>query len=107
MLLIHAHQLSKRYADDWVLKEIQCEVKSRDRIGLVGRNGSGKTTLLRLLTGHETADQGEVHIQKGLSIGYMVQEFDPYMTLSVEEVLDRAFLELIQLEQRMRRLEAY
>lgn len=105
MLLIHAHQVSKQYVEDWVLKEISCEIKSRDRIGLVGRNGGGKTTLLRLLTGKEKAEQGDVHTQKGLNIGYLEQEFGPYLHFTVEGVIDMAFHELNQLENHMRKLE--
>lgn len=106
MLLIHTHQLSKQYADDWILQDISCEIKSRDRIGLVGRNGCGKTTLLRLLTGLEKADRGDVHIQKGLHIGYLEQHFEPYLQLTVDEVLQLAFQDLQQLEHQMRKLES-
>ncbi|XEC94544.1 ribosomal protection-like ABC-F family protein [Paenibacillus tarimensis] len=105
MLLIQAHQVTKQYADDWVLQEVSCEIKSRDRIGLVGRNGSGKTTLLNLFIGKEKADRGGVHIQKGLNIGYMEQQFEHLLHFTVDEVINLAFHDLKQQEQNMRKLE--
>ena len=58
---------------------------------LVGGNGVGKTTLLEILVGTGTADIGDVHRPKDLTIGYLPQELTEQSTGTVlEEVLSGA-----------------
>jgi lipopolysaccharide transport system ATP-binding protein len=45
------------------LKNVSLQLKSGDRLGLVGANGSGKTTLLRCLAGAYSPDQGVVEVK--------------------------------------------
>jgi lipopolysaccharide transport system ATP-binding protein len=52
------------------LKNLDLEVVSGDRIGIVGHNGSGKSTLLRLLSGIYEPSSGE--IQRSGSISSLV-----------------------------------
>jgi ATPase subunit of ABC transporter with duplicated ATPase domains len=40
----------------------------------VGPNGSGKTTIFRLITGEETPDEGQVVVDRGVSVGYFSQD---------------------------------
>ena len=43
--------LSKRYKNQWALKDVNMHVEKGDVYGFVGENGSGKTTVIRLITG--------------------------------------------------------
>ncbi len=43
------------------LQSTDCEVRSGDRIALVGPSGSGKSTLVHLLAGLDTPTLGTVH----------------------------------------------
>jgi lipopolysaccharide transport system ATP-binding protein len=45
------------------LSGIDIELRSGDRLGLIGHNGSGKTTLLRALSGAYEPDEGQVEVQ--------------------------------------------
>ena len=45
-----------------------------DRIGLVGPNGAGKTTLFSIIQAEESADEGKVFAERGISMGYLPQE---------------------------------
>ncbi|WP_428080086.1 ATP-binding cassette domain-containing protein [Candidatus Pelagibacter sp.] len=49
--IISLKHLSLKLKDHLVLNNLSLDIKSGDKIGLVGANGSGKTTLLRLLAG--------------------------------------------------------
>jgi ATP-binding cassette subfamily F protein 3 len=53
------------------------QVNCGDRIGLVGPNGAGKTTLFSIIMRTETADEGTITSERGISIGYLPQENAP------------------------------
>ncbi len=42
--MIRFDNISKIYSNDFVLKNINWEIKKGEKIGLVGSNGSGKST---------------------------------------------------------------
>src|SRR5215207_3630862 len=52
--------LSKRYSDKWVLRDISFEVTSGEIYGLFGPSGSGKSTLLRAIQGLTSVSSGLV-----------------------------------------------
>ncbi len=66
------------------LAEVTLNLRSGDRLGLVGRNGSGKSTLLRLLAGLAHPTRGRMHIDgrvlplidKGLGINPELSGFE-------------------------------
>ena len=58
--MIEVHHVSKTFGKKQILKDINFEVKSGERVVIVGKNGSGKTTLLRIMSGIIKADTGEI-----------------------------------------------
>ncbi|CAM9802480.1 unnamed protein product [Chrysoparadoxa australica] len=59
-----------------VLTDATWEVKTGDRIGLVGPNGGGKTTQMKILAGELEATAGEViKSSKDLRVAFLRQEF--------------------------------
>jgi ATP-binding cassette subfamily F protein 3 len=69
--------------------EVNLHLGYGERAVLVGPNGAGKTTLLRCITGQLQPWAGEIHLGRGVCLGYMAQE---------QETLDAAAtpLELIR-----------
>lgn len=65
-VVIDAKNVTKRFGDRTIIKDLTLRVTKGDRIGVVGRNGAGKTTLLRLLTGELAPDEGSVRLAKTL-----------------------------------------
>ncbi|MEV7508489.1 ABC-F family ATP-binding cassette domain-containing protein [Streptomyces sp. NPDC091201] len=101
-----ATDLRKSYAGRTVLDSVDCSVTDGTRLGIVGENGSGKSTLLRLLAGAERPDSGTVTVRAEGGIGYLAQEEHLPAHLTVQQVLDRALVELRVLEDRLRHTEA-
>ncbi|MFT4562730.1 MAG: sulfate-transporting ATPase [Gammaproteobacteria bacterium] len=57
-----------------ILRDISLSFFPGAKIGVLGLNGSGKSTLLRIMSGSDTEIEGEATPQKGLKIGYLLQE---------------------------------
>jgi lipopolysaccharide transport system ATP-binding protein len=49
------------------LKDVSLEIRSGDRVGLMGHNGSGKTSLLRMLAGIYEPTEGRIAISGNVS----------------------------------------
>lgn len=52
--------LSKRYADRWILRDVSLEADTGEILGLIGDNAVGKSTVLRLISGEEKPNSGKV-----------------------------------------------
>lgn len=105
MIEIGVSNLAKSFGVDKIFENITFGVKTRDKIGLIGRNGTGKTTLMKILAGYENYQVGQVNKRKGLSIGYLEQipSYDDENT--VLDVLNEAFKSLNGMKLQMEQLE--
>ena len=65
---------AKAYGGQVLLRDVSWRIGRGERIGLVGPNGAGKTTLCRILAGAEDLDAGQVHLDTGVTVGYLPQE---------------------------------
>jgi ABC-2 type transport system ATP-binding protein len=59
---LSAQQLTKTYGDAPALGPVDVDVRSGERVVLIGHNGSGKTTLLRIAGGMLEATSGTVSV---------------------------------------------
>ena len=84
-VLLQAQGLTMHVGDRTLFHDISMSVGEGQRIGLIARNGTGKTTLLNILAGADTADSGKVIVTSGLRIGYLPQEPQYPMELTVLE----------------------
>jgi len=80
MAAIYVENLTKKYADSEVLKEVNLKVEEGEFYALMGPNGSGKTTLASIMASVRTPTSGKIEIYgrkpenaKEL-IGYVSQE---------------------------------
>ncbi len=95
--------LSKAFGIETIFENLSFEIKSGERVGLVGANGAGKTTLLRCITGQEEADKGSVKSSEGTIIGYLRQDFD-YTHGTIRGEMEEAWTDIRKTGKRMKEL---
>jgi ATP-binding cassette subfamily F protein uup len=93
MPLLQLQNITLSYSAAPLLKGADLQVDAGERICLVGRNGAGKTTLMRLITGEETAQEGEITRPAGLVVSRLPQEVPAGLEGTVHDVI-RAGLRL-------------
>jgi ABC-2 type transport system ATP-binding protein len=99
-LAIDVRNVSKLFAENVGVKELDLQVEEGTILGLIGPSGSGKTTAVRLLTGLLRPGTGELMVlgERPLAfstgtraaIGYLPQSSVMYPNLSIAENLDFA-----------------
>jgi ATPase subunit of ABC transporter with duplicated ATPase domains len=89
--MIRLDNISKQIGHQILFIEASAALQKGEKIGLVGPNGSGKTTLFRMITGQELPDEGQVSVDRGITIGYFSQDVGEMSGRSaVAEVMDGA-----------------
>src|SRR5690349_7530119 len=72
--MIRLESISKQNGRQLVFIEASASLQKGEKVGLVGPNGAGKTTLFRMITGQEQPDEGQVQVDRGVTIGYFSQD---------------------------------
>jgi len=82
-LLVKAENLAINIGGNSLLTNVSFNLHEGEKIALVGRNGSGKSTLLKTLNNDFELDNGQIQIQKGITLGLLPQnvEVKGYKTL--------------------------
>lgn len=89
--MIRVENISKSNSHRILFIEASAALNRGEKIGLVGPNGAGKTTLFRMITGEEEPDEGQVSVEKGVTIGYFDQDVGEMSGRSaVAEVMEGA-----------------
>lgn len=98
MPIIKLERIGYRYDAQWVLRNISCDIRKGEFLGIIGPNGSGKTTLLKVIDGILKPQEGEAWIN-GISggrirrdvlaktIAVVTQDFQMIFPVSVHEMV--------------------
>lgn len=106
MIELSLNKVVKSFGFKKVLNEFNLELKTGERVALIGPNGSGKTTIFKMITGEETPTSGNISIRKGATLGMLSQMPEIYGDdVCVIDVLKNGRKQLFELEQKLRELE--
>ncbi len=87
--MIRLEGIGKQNGKQIIFIEASAALQRGEKIGLVGPNGAGKTTLFRMITGEELPEEGQVSVDRGVTIGYFSQDVgDMAGRSAVIEVMD-------------------
>jgi len=87
--MIRIESISKQNGHQLLFIEASAALQRGEKVGLVGPNGAGKTTLFRMITGQDLPDEGQVAVDRGVTIGYFSQDVGEMAGRSaVSEVMD-------------------
>ncbi|EMK5573136.1 ABC-F family ATP-binding cassette domain-containing protein [Listeria monocytogenes] len=105
MILLQVQQISKFFGAEVILDNIKLEVKTGDRIALVGRNGAGKSTLLKIIAGKMSYDSGTISKPKSVEIGYLAQNTGLESSKTIWDEMLSVFDSLRKMEADLRKME--
>ncbi|ARO86806.1 ABC transporter ATP-binding protein [Nitrosospira lacus] len=74
MPLLTLEKVSLAFGHHTLLDQVDLQLDSGERIGLIGRNGGGKSSLLRILAEESKADDGKIWRAPALRLAYVPQE---------------------------------
>ncbi|OGY78372.1 MAG: hypothetical protein A3B74_01275 [Candidatus Kerfeldbacteria bacterium RIFCSPHIGHO2_02_FULL_42_14] len=106
--MIHVENLSVSFGNRSIFHNISFNIRTGEKVGLVGENGAGKTTVLRILNREILPDSGIVRgCDKGVRITYIPQSLSfSTATLSMDVL---SFMmegrDLVRIKHRLAELE--
>ncbi len=104
-MILSCSHISKSFGTDVILDDISFHIEDYEKAAIVGINGAGKTTLLKIIVGELAADQGDVVLSRGKTLGYLAQHQDLTSHRTIHEELLEVKRHLIDMEERIRTLE--
>ena len=104
-VILSCTNISKSFGTTQILQSVSFHINEREKAAIVGLNGAGKSTLLKIIMGELSADEGEVIIAKGASIGYLAQHQNLISENSIYEEMLTVKEDVITLNKNIRTLE--
>ena len=106
MIEISLNNINKSYGFKKVLSGLNLEIKTGDKVSLIGDNGCGKTTILNIINKSENVDDGTISIRNGTKIGYLSQEPENiYKDKIVKNIMYESLDEILELGKALKNYE--
>jgi ATPase subunit of ABC transporter with duplicated ATPase domains len=72
--VIRIDNVGKQHGNQILFLDASAVVNRGEKVGLVGPNGAGKSTIFRMIMKEESPDEGQVSVDRGVTIGYFSQD---------------------------------
>lgn len=82
---LQVQNLTRRVGDRTLFQDLSFSIGQGQKVGLIAQNGTGKSTLLNILGGKDDADEGSVIFHNDVKVGYLEQNPDYPLNLTVIE----------------------
>lgn len=105
MSIVRFEKVSKAFAGDFVLENVDFRVEEGQKIGLIGRNGTGKSTVFRLVTGEIEPESGVIERMRKARTACLAQMPDVDSDATIIDLAMQPFAELMAWEDQLRDLE--
>lgn len=88
-VVLKTHNLTKKYGDKTILKNVNLVIERGQKVALLGKNGEGKSTCIKAIL-KEIDHEGTITLGHNVELGYFAQNQDEILdnTISVFETLD-------------------
>lgn len=96
--------VSKRYGDKEVIRDISLSFFYGAKIGVIGENGSGKSTLLKIMAGIDKDFHGDTKLAPKMKVRYIAQEPELEIGKTVRENLLTAIKPTLDLVDRFNKI---
>ncbi|MBP3926020.1 MAG: ABC-F family ATP-binding cassette domain-containing protein [Clostridium sp.] len=104
-MILSCSNITKSFGTDTILDHVSFHIEEREKAAIVGINGAGKSTLLKIIVGELTADEGNVTISRGKTLGYLAQHQDIKSNSTIYDELMEVKRPILEMEQQIRSLE--
>lgn len=104
-MILACNSINKAFGTTQILKDVSFHVNEREKAAIVGINGAGKSTLLKIIMKELPADNGEVILSKGSTIGYLAQHQNLASDHSILDEMMTVKQDVIDLDRNIRTLE--
>lgn len=104
-MILSCNNISKSFGTDSILEHVSFHIEDREKAAIVGINGAGKTTLFKIIIGELSADEGNVTVSKGKTLGYLAQHQDLDSERSIHDELMEVKKPILDMEQKIRETE--
>jgi ATPase subunit of ABC transporter with duplicated ATPase domains len=72
--VVRLDNISKQHGPQILFVDASAALLRGEKVGLVGPNGAGKSTVFRLIMGEESVDDGQISIDRNVTIGHFSQD---------------------------------
>ena len=89
-IVVKSENVTKKYGEKTILKNVNFSIERGDKIALVGKNGEGKSTFIKCVL-KEIGYDGDITLGHNVNVGYFAQNQDEILdeNASVLDTLDR------------------